>query len=156
VIFEAGSTISTIGPGAFGECRSLLAIFIPASVQLIDLYCFGSCVSLHDVTFEMGSRLSEIGAVAFRHCVSLASIRVPASVRSIGDQAFSDCTALVNFTFESGCRAKWGRQWLYRCPRLRPYYEDCWLLANLRSMAPTVGWIMVEIIILLIIQTMIP
>jgi hypothetical protein len=125
VIFESHSAMRILGESAFHWCISLTAIFIPASVALIGPCCFAECSSLQDVTFEMGSQLGEIGSFAFSGCAVLTSIRIPASVGSIGDWSFYKCKSLVNLTFELGCRAKWGKQWLYRFPASCPYYRVC-------------------------------
>jgi hypothetical protein len=76
-------------------------IYIPASVRLLDKYCFYDCESLREVIFEQNSQLQRIGIYAFRMCRSLESIIVPKSVQSLNVGCFNGCGKLENVTFES-------------------------------------------------------
>jgi hypothetical protein len=58
----------------------LESICIPASVESIGEYCFGSCERLASVSFERGSAIGDIHDTAFSNCPSLQSIDIPQSV----------------------------------------------------------------------------
>ena len=75
VIIEEG--ITSIGDGAFGNCKTCSSIKIPNSV-------------------------TNIGKRAFANCSSLTSIIIPKGVSAIGEKAFEGCDALVSVTFH--CR----------------------------------------------------
>ena len=62
-------TVTGIGGGAFGDCRSIEKVIIPNSV-------------------------TNIGTTAFLNCTSLTSIEIPNSLTTIGSQAFGGCSSL--------------------------------------------------------------
>lgn len=79
-----GTTLTSIGNGAFAGCTSLANITLPG-------------------------KLLAIGAEAFKGCTGLASIGLPASLTEIKDNAFADCPSLskagsVNY---AGTTAQW-------------------------------------------------
>jgi len=67
------NNITSIGEGAFSDCKSLTSITIPDSV-------------------------TSIGASAFANCSSLTSVTVPNSVTSIEEDAFYGCNTLESIT----------------------------------------------------------
>jgi Flp pilus assembly protein protease CpaA len=69
--YNIPNSVTTIGVGAFFDCRSLTSITIPNSV-------------------------TTIGVGAFFSCRSLTSITIPNSVITIGKGAFGGCTSLRN------------------------------------------------------------
>ncbi len=72
-----GVTVTSIGNGAFGWCKSLTGVTIPDSV-------------------------TSIGGSAFYGCTSLTSVTIPDSVTSIGDGAFASCTSLTGIWVAEG------------------------------------------------------
>lgn len=72
-----GSTLRTIGKGAFIGCDALDNFTIPESV-------------------------TTIGADAFKHCKALSSIVIPDDVTEFGGGAFTGCTALAEATIGDG------------------------------------------------------
>ena len=79
VTFAEGSTLATIGPGAFAEAN-LTSITIP-------------------------NRVTSIGNSAFKECRNLTSVSIPASVTSLGEEAFSKSgtnAAALTVTFAEG------------------------------------------------------
>ena len=89
-------TVTSIGNGAFSECRSLTSVDIPDGVTSIGGYAFASCYSLTSVTIP-GS-VTSIGNLAFASCDSLTSVTIPDSVTSIGNATFSFCGDLTSVT----------------------------------------------------------
>ena len=88
------STITSIGEGAFYNCRALNSINIPASVTTIGDYTFNSCTSL--TTIEIPSSVTTIGNFTFFYCTALTSVTFAdaSKLTSIQNNAFSRCTSL--------------------------------------------------------------
>ena len=114
-----GATVTCIGNGAFGWCKSLTGVTIPDSVTSIGGSAFYGCTSLTNVTIPdsvtsiggsafgncksltnmtIPDSVTLIGNGAFLGCTSLTSVTIPDSVTSIGEQAFSECTSLTSVT----------------------------------------------------------
>ena len=93
---EIGDSVTSIGSGAFQNCRSLSSITIPDSVTSIGDNAFYGCYSLSSVTIS--DSVTSIGRGAFRDCFSLSSITIPKGVTSIGDNTFSACYSLTSIT----------------------------------------------------------
>ena len=89
-------SVTSIGPGAFGNCEKLTSITIPSSVTSIGPEAFAKCKSLTSI--KLPDSITSIGDKAFFECTALTSITIPKSVTSIGTGAFFDCTALTSVT----------------------------------------------------------
>lgn len=115
--------VTSIGEGAFRQCKSLTSITIPEGVKSIEEDAFSSCDSLVTVhiptsvtiigeeafswcptlkSIELPYNLTTIGEDAFLKCSSLDSIIIPKSVRNIGKEAFRQCTSLKSIRVEEG------------------------------------------------------
>ena len=119
VTFEKGSQLKTIEgvplvysrsySGAFADCRSLISIEIPASVETIGAGAFHNCTALTSVTFEKGSQLKTIGGWyndntmqvfgAFYGLPNLKTVDMSActQVETIEEYAFANCSSLQLF-----------------------------------------------------------
>ncbi|GHT20682.1 hypothetical protein AGMMS4957_08280 [Bacteroidia bacterium] len=91
VVIDAG--VTSIGNGAFYDCRYLTSVTIPESVTSIGEHAFYACFYLTSV--DIPNRVTSIGTGAFGYCSGLTSIDIPNSVTSIGDYAFYDCSSLT-------------------------------------------------------------
>jgi putative cell wall-binding protein len=89
-------SVTSVGDGAFSNCRSLTSVTIPDSVKRIGGSAFADCRSLTSVT--IGNSVTSIGDSAFYSCSNLTSVTIPDSVTSIGDEAFADCRSLTSVT----------------------------------------------------------
>ena len=96
VNFIIPDSVTSIGDGAFGGCRSLQSVTFPDSVTNIGDCAFLECSSLQSVTIP--DSVTSIGDGAFVWCRSLQSVTIPDSVTSIGDGAFSSCESLQSVT----------------------------------------------------------
>ena len=90
------NSITSIGKSAFYGCTGLTSITIPNSVTSIGNYAFSGCTGLTSV--EIGNSVKSIGECAFKGCSGLTSIEIPNSVTSIGDWTFYECTGLTSIT----------------------------------------------------------
>ena len=68
--------LTTIGDGAFDNCRNLFNISLPNSVTTIGDEAFFECVNMECLT--LGNGLRECGAFAFDSCYNLHTLHVPA------------------------------------------------------------------------------
>ena len=91
-----GATVTCIGNGAFGWCKSLTGVTIPDSVTSIGGSAFYGCTSLTSVTIP--DSVTSIGGSAFGNCKSLTNMTIPDSVTLIGNGAFLGCTSLTSVT----------------------------------------------------------
>lgn len=92
------SSTTSIGVGAFLNCRGLTSINIPTSVTVIGRAAFAYCTGLTSINIP--SSVTSIGMRAFFYCRSLTSINIPNSVTSIEEYAFADCSNLTSVVFE--------------------------------------------------------
>ncbi len=81
ISFSVPSGLTTVGYGAFEDCKMITVISIPSGVTLIDDY-------------------------AFYECLDLESITIPDTVTTIGNGAFKDCNNLSTIVF-TGTTAEW-------------------------------------------------
>lgn len=97
VVFEAGSTISTIGEGAFRGCNNLRACVLPDSVTEIEKQAFSGCSALRDMVIP--EKVTTIGQEAFSQDGNLYHISIPKSVTTIEPNAFDQCYSLVDIEY---------------------------------------------------------
>ena len=90
------SSVTSIGPEAFAKCKSLTSIKLPDSITSIGDKAFLGCTALTNITIPKS--VTSICTGVFVACESLTSIKIPDSVTSIGDTAFIGCTALTSVT----------------------------------------------------------
>ena len=109
--------------GAFQNCKSLVSITIPVSVEEIGQSAFSGCVGLKTIIFEKGCKLKKLSGGfksmyygtstsnqiyaqlgCFKNCSSLLSVEIPASVEIIESGVFLGCSSLANVSFEEGAK----------------------------------------------------
>ena len=95
-IIPADGSVTSIGFGAFSDCKGLTSITIPNSVTSIGSSAFSGCTGLTSITIP--NSVTSIGSSAFSYCTGLTSITIPNSVTTIGSSAFSGCTGLTSIT----------------------------------------------------------
>ena len=64
--------MTSIGTGAFADCKSLTAIVIPDAVTQLGTNAFDGCVSLAQAT--IGSQVTQIPAGLFKACTALGTV----------------------------------------------------------------------------------
>ena len=90
--------LKKIDDTTFYECKSLMSIIIPDSVENIGDYAFYCCENLKSI--EIPDSVKNIGFGAFSHCKSLTLIVIPNSVESIEKFAFWNCKSLKSLSFK--------------------------------------------------------
>lgn len=98
--------VSTIGTGAFMNCKTLSSITMPKNLVSLGTHMFFGCESLAFITIPDG--VTEIGSNTFSGCGNLTAITIPKSVTSIGDQAFSGCNNLSKIYY-NGTPEEWNQ-----------------------------------------------
>ena len=119
---EIPDTVTSIGWGAFIDCKNLERITIPDGVTEIGEQTFAHCKSLKEV--DLGSGVKTLGAAVFMNCASLQTVimpegltriekeafffcqsletvELPASLTFIGEDAFYECSSLAKVCFDS-------------------------------------------------------
>ena len=94
VIINEG--VTSIGDGAFVNCKKLKSVRIPNTVTSIEDSAFSGCENLTSINIP--NSVTSIGKYAFSDCSGLTSITIPNSVTSIGESAFSGCSGLTSIT----------------------------------------------------------
>ena len=89
-----GSSVQTIGEGAFEGSRSLAEVTIPNSVQTLGRNAFAGCISIEEVTIPDSVQTIEGNAFA---STSLTEVTIPDSVQTIEGGAFG-VTSLTEVT----------------------------------------------------------
>lgn len=95
-----GSSVQSIGYGAFAYGGKLASIVIPDSVTTFGTYGFYQATNLASVV--LGAGLTNIGKAEFYDCPNLRQIVIPSGVKSIGDYAFTFDTGLTNVVIGQG------------------------------------------------------
>lgn len=105
--------VTSIGEGAFAQCRALQSLTIDDAATSIGDWAFNECLKL--TTLSLGEKITKIGDYAFDDCRILNNVTIPQSVTSIGKQAFGRCYGMDSFTIKDaatsiGEYAFWGCQ----------------------------------------------
>ncbi len=87
IVMEDG--VTSIGSGAFSDCKRLTNVTIPGSVQVIGNEAFQGCASLSEIIIPDG--VTDIGWRAFYECEALNRVAIPASLQNVGGYAFNYC-----------------------------------------------------------------
>lgn len=95
VDFEEGGVCTSIGDGAFSNCKGLTTITLFETVENIGERAFEGCTGVETVVLP--EALTAIFDYTFYNCSKLGSIDIPESVTSIGASAFSN-TSLKTVT----------------------------------------------------------
>ena len=90
--------LSTIGVGAFQQCKVLKSFVIPDCVEVIESSAFLNSALTE---LQLGAGLETIGSSAFSGSRALSNVDTSRAtkLKSIVAGAFSGCTALTNFDF---------------------------------------------------------
>ena len=91
--FTIPDTVTTIGAGAFHDCKNLTGVIIPETVITIGQRAFASCSF---TSLKIPNSVTSIGMWAFSQLDSLAHLTIPDSVITIGHGAFESCDNLTS------------------------------------------------------------
>ncbi len=88
--------VTSIGSGAFLDCRNLTEISVSGSVTDIQESAFENCIKLKSI--RIPGTVKYIGKTAFLGCSTLSAVTIESGVESIGDSVFENCD-IVKITF---------------------------------------------------------
>ncbi len=92
--------VTSIGRGAFADCKYLGAVTLPSTLTTIEESVFIRCSALTSITIP--ETVTSIGYSAFEGCSKITNVEIPAAVTEIGGRAFKDCTGLLSITLHEG------------------------------------------------------
>jgi len=96
--FPNNPSFRVINSSVFNNCRGLLSITIPRSIEELGSLAFAGCNSLSTVNFEEPVSITRIPEGAFMGCLNLGRrlypLVLPNSITEIEDYAFAGCDSL--------------------------------------------------------------
>ena len=114
-----GNSVTSIGNGAFEECRGLTKTNYTGDIAGWCVIKFGDIFSqplfysnnlfINDVEVKdlvIPDGVTSIGELTFVYCSGLTSVTIPNSVTSIGEYAFDECDALQTIFVPLGQKAR--------------------------------------------------
>ena len=110
------SSLNTIGTKAFSGCSDLTVVTMPNSITSIGESAFDGCTGLTSITISKG--LNDIQQGVFANCTKLSVVTIPNNVTTIGDWAFSGCTGLTSVSIGSGVTTI-GRGLFFGCSNIK-------------------------------------
>ena len=115
--------VITIGSSAFCQCSSLVQVNIPSTVVLIEDGAFMECSALVSVFIPENVTLGDqFGNGVFSCCFALSTVEISSGV-AIGGRAFEKCQGLRTVTISSGV-ASIGEKAFNECYNVQAVYID--------------------------------
>ncbi len=97
IVTSGAAPVSAISDYAFYACRSLEAVFLPATVASVGAFAFYGCEEL--VYVPLGhTAITSVGERAMTNCRKLLSLELPATVERMGLAMLEGCGALESLT----------------------------------------------------------
>lgn len=97
---QAPSALSTIGKGAFKDCKSLGSITFPSTLQTLGDSSFSGCTALTEL--EIPNSVTAMNAYAFSACSGVSKLTLSNATTTIGSYVFRDCTSLQEVVLPEG------------------------------------------------------
>ena len=103
-----GHPVTSIGDGAFYDCKKLKTVTLPDSVTSVGTVSFYECTNLVEV--NLGNSVVSIGINAFVHCTRMVKLTIPQSIQVIKYGAFDygpSTDKKLDELHYTGTRAQW-------------------------------------------------
>ena len=94
------STIETIEPNAFANCKKMKKIVLPDGLKKIDEFAFAYCEQLEEIIIPDSVEVIEEGA--FDGCINLKKVKLSNGLKQIGTNAFKGCSLLEEIEVPEG------------------------------------------------------
>ena len=91
--------MTTIGNGAFEDCRSIQSLLVPNGVTRAEQNLYNGCTGATDINITQS--VQYIGKGTFAGCTSVTAVTIPSGVTEIDMNAFQYCQKLADVTIES-------------------------------------------------------
>ena len=91
--------MTTIGNGAFEDCRSIQSLLVPNGVTRAEQNLYNGCTGATDINITQS--VQYIGKGTFAGCTSVTAVTIPSGVTEIDMNAFQYCSKLADVTIES-------------------------------------------------------
>lgn len=93
------NSVTSIGMGAFENCKNLEMIDLPTKIENIPVRCFHGCSSLTSI--QIPRNVVSIEKNAFWSCSRLIKNNILERIESIANSAFSDCSSLLSINVDT-------------------------------------------------------
>lgn len=93
------SAIPATSPYACYQCYSLVSVFLPENITLIDVQSFYQCYAL--TRMLLPARLATLNYACFQGCFSLAAFEFTDKLTAIGTHIFQTCYSLRSMVFKA-------------------------------------------------------
>ena len=109
-------SIEVINMMAFADCKSLKRINLPNNLSLLEPYAFAGCENLEEITIP--SSLHYLSAGVFRDCKKLKHLNIHDNINYIDEYALNNCESLEGFDIPSHVTSL-GQKALMGCKKIK-------------------------------------
>ena len=96
------NNITSIGNGAFEDCKLITSIMLPNSLTYIEEDAFRGCTLLESISLPDGITIEDY---AFYHYENLVSVNIPDTVTEFGENVFALCKSLESISLPESITA---------------------------------------------------
>lgn len=95
-----GYKIVAVDNQGFKDCKNLIKVTLPETINTLDDYSFYGCENLVSINIPEG--VTDIGSSAFYNCYKLESITLPKGIKTIKPLTFFYCVSLKSIVIPEG------------------------------------------------------
>lgn len=95
-VYKVPDTVSTIGYGAFSNCKAVKSVKLSNSLVKIEGYAFFRCENIDRI--DIPDSVVSIGKNCFQKCTSLRHVHLPSQLPTLETGTFTGCESLEEIT----------------------------------------------------------